>query len=86
MTGPTKTYLIVPAFSDMAGKCRIVSRDGKHPDALRSYREDPSRWLDAGLMNSRGELVCLDSPALAAEMRADEPLAAGVIYYHEENA
>lgn len=76
-----RTYLIVPAFSDMAGQCRIVARDGDHKEALRNYRADPSKWSEVGLMNSRGSLVCMDGPKELIEMmKADEPLAAGYEY------
>lgn len=75
-----KTYLVVPAWSDQAGQCRIVSREGRHPEALRSYREAPELWAEAGLMNSRGRVVCLDDADLFEQMRADEPLSAGVVY------
>lgn len=78
-----RTYLIVPAWTDQAGQCRIVSREGRHSQALLSYRESPDLWLDSGIMNSEGRLVCLDDPVLGAEMRADEPLCAGLVYVQE---
>lgn len=77
------TYLIVPAWSDQAGQCKIVSREGRHPQALLSYRETPELWSEAGIMNSQGKLVCLDDKELFFEMQADEPLAAGSVYYLE---
>lgn len=76
-----KTYLIVPAWSDQAGQCRIVRSNGRRANALQAYRANPETWAEAGLMNSQGRLVHLDNPALAEEMRADEPLAAGAVYF-----
>jgi hypothetical protein len=81
-----RTYLIVPAWSDQADQCKIVSRDGRHPKALLSYRENHELWAESGIMNSQGQLVCLDNAALWEEMKADEPLAAGTVYYCEAPA
>jgi len=74
-------YYIVPAWSDQAGQCRIVCRTfaGKI-DGAASYRATPELWKEAGIMNSRGEIVCLDDPIAFAEMKLDEPLMAGVQY------
>lgn len=74
------TYYIVPAWSDQAGQCRIVSREGDVENAPDSYRQRPEQWKEAGRMNSQGRLVCLDGTALAvAEFRDCEPLAAGLV-------
>ena len=74
-----KTYLIVPAVTAQGGQCRIVARDGEHRNALRQYRAFPSQWREVGLMNSRGQLVCLDAPAcVVADMKSMEPLMAGM--------
>jgi hypothetical protein len=35
-----KTYLVVPAWSDQAGQCRIVSRQGRHPEASARIEAD----------------------------------------------
>lgn len=79
------TYLIVPAMTDQAGQCRIVRHPGRKACALADYRLRPDEWSEAGLMNSSGKLVCLDAPAeLHEEMKGDEPLAAGLIYYSED--
>ena len=76
-----QTYLIVPAFSDQAGKCRIVRRDGDIRSALANYRENPSLWQDCGTMNSRGELVAIDGPdCIRTDMRDAQPLAAGNVF------
>lgn len=73
-----KTYLIVPAWSDQAGQCRIVARDGEFVGALHHYRGHPSAWQEVGLMNSHGQLVCLEAPAsVVQEFKDCEPLMAG---------
>lgn len=77
------TYLILPAWSDQADQCKIVSREGRYPQALLSYRETPELWSEAGIMNSQGKLVFLDDKELFFEMQAQEPLAAGLVYYRE---
>jgi hypothetical protein len=83
----TLTIFIVPAWSDQAGQCRIVAREGRHADCLQSYRANPAKWREIGLMNSRGAIVCLDaSEGIRNELKADEPLAAGVRYVFEGDA
>ncbi|MFI0610078.1 MAG: hypothetical protein ACH37Z_19565 [Anaerolineae bacterium] len=81
---PTE-YLIVPAFSDQAGQCRIVCRQGPLvKDALLHYRANPQEWRESGLMNSRGSLVCMDAPKdVIAEFKACEPLMAGTCFVFE---
>jgi hypothetical protein len=77
-----KTYLIVPAWSDQAGQCRIVvtTTFKSIGNALRDYHDYGDKWREAGIMNSQGKLVCIDG--LTSEQRrqivADEPLAAGM--------
>lgn len=74
-------YLIVPAFSDQAGQCRIVARTHEHvhPQALQHYRNHADQWKEVGIMNSRGKLVCLDAPQLVIQDFKDcEPLGAGM--------
>lgn len=79
------TLFIVPAVTDQAGQCRIVGFPGKdYPgkNAIHSYRENPNLWKEVGLMNSRGELVCLEPEYGACggwdELKACEPLMAGM--------
>lgn len=72
------TALIVPAMTDQAGQCRIVSRPGKWPNALQDYRQSPNAWKEVGLMNSRGRLVCVDDSNLREELQDCEPLMAGL--------
>lgn len=76
-------YLIVPAWSDQAGQCRIVRREHeiKHPDPLKHYRQYPEQWKEAGRMNSRGVVVALDAtPEVLQEFRDCEPLMAGTSF------
>jgi hypothetical protein len=83
----TTTYLIVPALTDQAGQCRIVRTTTQlgRCRPLDHYRRWPDDWSEVGLMSSRGYLVCLDAPAgLAADMREDQPLMAGLVYTTEE--
>ena len=65
------TYYIVPAWSDQAGQCRIYRLLEPVPrDAGEHYRKFPGLWKSAGIMNSRGELVCFGGPKEhAAELR-----------------
>lgn len=81
-----ETFLIVPAVTDQAGYCRIVSR--KHLSGfrfdLKDYRAHPERWVEAGRMNSRGELVSLNGPPGAfQEIQDCEPLMAGLTFTFE---
>lgn len=79
----TIQYLIVPAWSDQGGQCRIVRREHEinHPDPLQHYRQYPEQWKEAGLMNSRGVVVTLDaSPEVLQEFRDCEPLMAGTCF------
>jgi hypothetical protein len=70
------------AWTDQAGQCRIVAAQG--PGTLADYRRQPDRWSEVGLMNSAGKLVCLDAPRQVwDDMKADEPLAAGVTYRYD---
>jgi len=80
------TFLIVPAFSDQAGQCRIVQRE-HHRDlrpGLSNYRLSPQHWDEAGLMSSTGELRCLDVPASVFQsMKNNQPLMAGTTYTYD---
>jgi hypothetical protein len=77
-----KTYLIVPAWSDQAGQCRIVvtSTFSSVKNPIRDYRDyGGDKWREAGIMNSQGKLVCLDAtPEQRKQIAADEPLSAGM--------
>lgn len=73
------TALIVPAMTDQAGQCRIVSRAGNWPNALDDYRKSPQKWKEVGLMNSQGRLVCVDDSNLRVELQDCEPLMAGLV-------
>lgn len=77
---------IVPAWSDQAGQCRIVGQLDPDGDACASYRTHPERWMEAGLMNSRGELVCLGKQygrSAWDELKSCEPLMAGTSFIVE---
>ena len=76
-----KTFLIVPAWSDQAGQCRIVvtSTFASVKNPLRDYRDYGDKWREAGIMNSQGKLVCLEAtPDQRAQIKAAEPLSAGM--------
>lgn len=76
-----RTIYIVPAFSDQAGQCRIVARDCEVQNARDSYQREPDQWVEIGLMNSLGKLVCLTaSDAVYNAMRECEPLMAGLVF------
>ncbi len=76
----TTSVYIVPAMTDQAGQCRIVSREGRVASARDDYRRNPAAWQEIGFMNSRGKLVCInaENPALVEELKACEPLMAGL--------
>ena len=82
------TYLIVPGETPFSGdpnpaQARIYAREhGEHlAPGLREYRDCPEQWKEAGLINSKGELVCLDAPAeIYADMRDQQPLMASTSY------
>lgn len=74
------TYYIVPAWSDQAGQCRIVSFEGDPENAPRHYKENQASWKEVGLMNSRGDLIYLNaSPEAIQEFKDCEPLMAGLV-------
>lgn len=78
------TAYIVPALTDMAGQCRIVSREGKVSDPRRDYENNPELWTEIGLMNSQGKVVCLQGPQALRDDLADcEPLMAGTQVYYQ---
>jgi hypothetical protein len=72
------TVLIVPAFSDQGGQCRIVAAPGDYPCALDSYRQTPALWREVGIMGNDGSLVCIDPPF--ASLADDQPLMAGLVF------
>ncbi|RQR65425.1 hypothetical protein DIE18_02950 [Burkholderia sp. Bp9125] len=82
------TFYIVPALTDIAGQCRIVACNaslkeiaGEARSVRDHYSKYPQQWKEAGVMNSHGQVVALDAPPhVWAELRADEPLMAGVTY------
>jgi len=81
-----QTLYIVPAFSDVAGQCRIVARDSDHKvkSARDNYRKDPDAWKEVGLMSSRGALRCITAePEVVSELKDCEPLMAGMVFEFE---
>lgn len=82
-TGVLITYLIVPAWSDQAGQCRIVCREhAAHIKlGLRDYRDNPDLWREAGLMDSRGSLRCLSAtPEQVEDIKSCQPLSAPMTF------
>ena len=80
------TYYIVPAMTDIAGQCRIVACNASLKELAAEarsvrdhYRKFPEQWKEAGLMNSRGQVVALDAPPhVWLEFQNCEPLMAGL--------
>lgn len=83
----TTTVYIVPAMTDQAGQCRIVSREGVFKSPRDDYRQSPGAWKEIGIMNSRGKLVCLEADNLdvVEELKSAEPLMAGLVFEVEED-
>lgn len=70
----TTTLYIVPG----QGQCRIVARPGSWA-ARYSYVFAPEEWKEVGLMDSKGQLMCLEAPKTVwDQMVADSPLSAGL--------
>lgn len=80
-----KHFYIVPAWSDQAGQCRIVSTDTQgRIDAGRHYEQHPERWREVGLMSSQGKLRCLTADrTIYDDIKSQEPLMAGVCLSYE---
>lgn len=81
------TYLIVPAVTDLAGRCRIVSRrhDKDLHYGLADYRNKPEQWAEAGAMTSRGKLVHFaGTPEQFNDVKSCEPLAAGLTFTYPD--
>lgn len=80
------TYLLVPAFSDQAGKVRVVAMDHEWDRApgLVDYRANPELWREAGTVNSRGELVALDGgKEIWEDMKSCEPIFPPLTFTYE---
>ncbi|ART57087.1 hypothetical protein CBP36_19470 (plasmid) [Acidovorax carolinensis] len=76
----SSTLYIVPACTDMSGQCRIVGFRGITSSARDCYETNPGLWVEAGLMNSRGELVCLSDEfaEFRQELLDSQPLMASL--------
>lgn len=78
------TVYIVPAMTNQAGQCRIVAAEGYFESPRDSYKAHPELWKDGGIMNSAGQIVCLQAgPQTTAELKACEPLMAGAFFRFE---
>lgn len=83
------TFVVVPAWSDQAGQCRIVSRLHNQGEAairpgLSDYRRKPELWKEAGLMRSDGTIRCLDALTAELEVINDAaPIMAGTSFHFE---
>ena len=76
-----KIIYIVPAWSDQAGQCRIVSRNVDNCTQAPQYRDNQQGWKEVGLMNSQGKLVCFEgAEAERQEIKDCEPLMAGMYF------
>lgn len=71
---------IKPALTDIAGQCRIYYVPDQARPPHKSDWKDQDDWEEVGLMNSRGELVCISAEFNTVITRADEPLMAGTTY------
>jgi hypothetical protein len=85
------TYLIVPAWSDQGGQMRIVRTDRYLKDALQDYRDNPERWKEVGLIQTRAmnqqTLTYFEGPAPVARwIKDDLPLMGGTTYRYSEAA
>lgn len=76
----SSTLYIVPACTDQSGQCRIVGFRGTTSSARDCYEANPGLWVEAGLMNSRGELVCLSDEfaEFRQELLDSQPLMASL--------
>lgn len=72
-----QTLYIAPAMTDQAGQCRIYSTPGKPRDTAALYRSSPEFFKEAGIMNSRGRVVCSD--VAYNDLKDMEPLMAGMV-------
>lgn len=77
-----EVFLVVPAWSDQAGQMRIVSKvRDTAAGALADYRRNPDGWLEAGIVNNEGKLVCLSGPdCIRTDMRDAQPIAGGYVF------
>jgi hypothetical protein len=86
------TYVVVPAWSDQAGQCRIVARVHDQGEAavrpgLQDYRRNPNKWWDVGLMGSDGTIRCLQArPNERAIINEAVPIMAGTAFHFEREA
>lgn len=74
----TTTLYVAPSGAyGPAGQCRIYAAKGQlAPGAC--YRDNPDNWREVGLMDSAGNVRCIE-PEFSA-LRDDQPLMAGPYY------
>lgn len=78
----TKTIIhIAPALTNQSGQCRVYKLDVPVDAKIPNYRDNRDIWAEAGLMNSRGKLVCFDGTTQQRnEIVECEPLMAGLVF------
>lgn len=80
---------IAPANHDVSGFCNIYVKRCRHAieSARDDYRMSPSSWREVGRINSRGQVVCLESGQVGEGVYADimesQPLMAGLHFAGE---
>ena len=76
------TIFIAPAFSEQAGQCRVYSTGSTFSGEARDhYAKHPELWLECGLMNSQGRLVCFEGAEAQRQELVDcQPLMAGTAF------
>ena len=75
------TIFIAPSFSNQAGQCRIYITEVEITDARKHYERQPELWLECGIMNSSGRLVCFAGTGDQRQELIDcQPLMAGTSF------
>lgn len=79
------TLFILPALTNIAGRCRILAAQGRIDAPHSSYKNYPQLWREVGLMNFEGKVVCLEAgPQTWQEIKDCEPLMAGAFFHVED--
>lgn len=71
-----KTYLVLPAWTGVAGQLHIVAKESQGALSLANYRANPDGWAHAGLVDAySGTLRCLNAPrAVWDDFKSCEPI------------